>query len=196
MKDAEFLPHLHSCLQLLKVKGKKLIDFWRSWVTVLKIYISKSNRSFQEVEISSVQSCWIIQFKSRVIFSTEKSNNSSLRRGKFSDYISKLHLFAKNFRSLVATKNKFQFKKLPTRWYSGLGRSVHKMQVWSNLFLTFPFKSWRWCYCFFYWRINKFCIKCCLFLKQCFWVLLTLSVKKKSFQTIIGFLDLMSDPAL
>lgn len=27
--------------------------------------------------------------------------------------------------------------------------------------------------------------------KACFWVLLTLSVKKKSFQTIIGFLDLM-----
>lgn len=27
MKDAEISPHLHSCLQLLKVKGKKLIDF-------------------------------------------------------------------------------------------------------------------------------------------------------------------------
>lgn len=27
--------------------------------------------------------------------------------------------------------------------------------------------------------------------KACFWVLLTLSVKKKSLQTIIGFLDLM-----
>lgn len=95
MKDAEFFPHLHSCLQLLKVKGKKLIDFCRSWVTVLKIYISKSNRSFQEVEISSVQSCWIIQFKSGWYFRLKNLIIYHWEGKNFPDYISQLHLFAK-----------------------------------------------------------------------------------------------------